>query len=112
MAALRTVAGELRAFPHNSQPNYSLCHGVCGNAELLMAAARVLDEPDWLRMVESAALLGIDRHGDGSSPWPSGGAGAQETPSLMWGLAGTGYFYLRLAEPPAIPSVLLPRHVI
>ena len=108
VAAVRTVADDLGAFPDNSQPNYSLCHGVCGNAELLMAAARVLDEPDWLRVAESAARQGIDRHGDGDSPWPSGGAGAQETPSLMWGLAGTGYFYLRLAEPETTPSVLLP----
>jgi hypothetical protein len=31
-----------------------------------------------------------------------------ETPDPMWGLAGVGYFHLRLAEPRRIPTVLLP----
>jgi hypothetical protein len=43
---------------------------------------------------------------DNRAPWPCGTSG--DTPNLMLGLAGIGYFYLRLAIP-AIPSILLLR---
>ena len=33
--------------------------------------------------------------------------GGGETPNLMIGLAGIGYFYLRLYDPVAVPSVLI-----
>jgi lantibiotic modifying enzyme len=35
--------------------------------------------------------------------------GGGETASLMLGLAGIGYFYLRLHDPEGIPSVLIIR---
>ncbi|HEY2739710.1 MAG TPA: hypothetical protein VGK45_14975 [Thermoanaerobaculia bacterium] len=41
-------------------------------------------------------------------PWPCGTFGSAEVPGLMLGLAGIGYFYLRLADPDRIPSVLIP----
>ena len=49
---------------------------------------------------------GIERYAKRGHPWPCGMNG--ETPNLMLGLAGIGYFYLRLAIP-AIPSILLLR---
>lgn len=42
-------------------------------------------------------------------PWPCGLAQAGETPNLLLGLAGIGYFYLRLYDSAAVPSVLLVR---
>jgi lantibiotic biosynthesis protein len=107
-AAAATVADDLRAFPHNAQPNYSLCHGVCGNADLLLETARTLGDPAIAGPVEAVALQGIERYGDGAEAWPSGAANGAETASLMWGLAGTGYFYLRMASFDDTPSVLLP----
>jgi len=62
--------------------------------------------PDGPRVAADIARFGIERYGDGARPWPCGAAGP--TPALMVGLAGTGYFYLRLANP-ALPSVLLLR---
>ena len=46
------------------------------------------------------------RLGDGS--WPTGLAGGGDTPGLLLGTAGIGWFYLRLADPEETPSVLLP----
>ena len=36
-----------------------------------------------------------------------GGLGGGETPGLMLGLAGIGYFYLRLFDPDGVPPVLI-----
>lgn len=86
--------------------NFSLCHGLAGNGEVLHLGAQGLgaDFPDGARLAADVAATGIERYGDGRRPWPCGAAGP--TPALMIGLAGTGLFYLRLADP-ARPSVLL-----
>ena len=41
------------------------------------------------------------------NPWPCGVMSGGETPNLMLGTAGIGYFYLRLYDAAAVPSVLL-----
>jgi lantibiotic modifying enzyme len=88
--------------------NYCLCHGEAGNADVLLYATQVLYEPECVRAVERIAGDGIERFERRSVPWPCGVPGAHETPELMTGLAGIGYFYLRLADPTATPSILLP----
>ena len=45
--------------------------------------------------------------GSNRNPWPYGVTSGGETPNLMLGTAGIGYFYLRLYDAAAIPSVLL-----
>jgi lantibiotic modifying enzyme len=88
--------------------NFSLCHGLAGNAEILAEGAGVLGGR-WARGAElaaEAAAAGAERHG-ASGFWPCGG-GESETPGLMLGLAGIGYFYLRMSGAPA-PSVLRPQ---
>ena len=107
-AALRTVTRDLRAFPDNLQPNYSLCHGVCGNAELLLSAGAILGDAEAVRLAAQIGREGVARHIRHPAPWPSGAAGGRETPGLMWGVAGTAYFYLRLHNPAETPSLLLP----
>jgi lantibiotic biosynthesis protein len=101
--ALETTAAALRQ--ELAVGNYSLCHGLAGNAEVVAEGASLLaDGPD---LVGEVAGAGIDRHLDGDAPWPLG-VHAGHTDSLMVGLAGTSYFYLRLHDPRR-PSVLLPR---
>jgi lantibiotic biosynthesis protein len=58
--------------------------------------------------------MGIERYERTGLMWPSGindpsgtTPGQQETPGLMLGLAGTGYFYLRLANPMTMKSILV-----
>jgi lantibiotic modifying enzyme len=87
--------------------NFSLCHGVAGNAEILADGARVLGGR-WRKSAGAAAEVaaaGVDRYG-AEGPWPCG-AGSLEAPGLMLGIAGIGYFYLR-AGGARVPSVLRP----
>lgn len=91
-----------------SGSNFCLCHGEAGNADILLYAHQVLYDPECLRAAENVAARGVDRFERRSAPWPCGVPGALETPELMTGLAGIGHFYLRLADPAATPSILLP----
>jgi lantibiotic biosynthesis protein len=95
-AALATVERHSR-----SLANFSLCHGRAGNADVLIHASE-------LRSAEAIAQEGMERFERRGIHWPCGLPGAGETPGLMLGLAGIGYFYLRLADPQRVPSVLLP----
>jgi hypothetical protein len=86
--------------------NYSLCHGLCGNADAAVTVAELLgSEPGAARslalQVAATGAAGYLRTG---VEWPCGSVGT--TPGLMLGLAGIGYFYLRLHEP-RLPSPLL-----
>jgi class II lanthipeptide synthase len=89
--------------------NYSMCHGLAGNAEILLEGARAFpaSAPRMRKLALEIADEGIEKHGKNGHKWPSG-LPAGDTPSLMVGLAGTGYFYLRLSGRKA-PSVLLMR---
>ncbi len=85
--------------------NHTLCHGDLGNLEPLIEAARILDDPQWAAHVSRIAAMildSIDRDG-----WLCAIPLAVETPGLMTGLAGIGFGLLRLADPVAIPSVLM-----
>jgi type 2 lantibiotic biosynthesis protein LanM len=85
--------------------NHSLCHGALGNAELLLAAARVLGRPadhEALDRATARIVASIEANGPVSGV-PLG----VETPGLMTGLSGIGYQLLRLAAPDEVPSVLL-----
>lgn len=86
--------------------NYSLCHGLAGNAETLLLGAVVLGRPELRAEAEALGRDGWERYGAAGRPWPCG-APVEWDPGLMLGESGTGYFYLRLADP-RTPSVLLP----
>ena len=87
---------------------FALCHGAAGNAELFIEAGEVLGDPGYTAIAEAIGRQGIERYHEPRRPWPSGLTAGGDTPGLMLGLAGIGYFYLRLAIP-AIPSILLLR---
>jgi lantibiotic modifying enzyme len=103
--ALRTTT-EWLAAALPSQLNYSLCHGLAGNAEIVGEGALLLgnEAVHWLAEV---ACAGINRYHERDAQWPSGAHGGP-TPALFLGDAGIGRFYLRLAHPD-LPSLLLVR---
>lgn len=101
LAALHNTAASLK-----EGVNYSLCHGLAGNCELLLVASEQLDEPEWRHLAEQCALRGIERYEDTARSWPCGTWGGVSDPSLLIGEAGIGLFLLRLACP-QVPSVLL-----
>jgi len=53
------------------------------------------------------AQRGVEMYERKGLLWSCGVNGGAETPNLMLGTAGIGYFYLRVAEPERTPSVLL-----
>jgi type 2 lantibiotic biosynthesis protein LanM len=105
-AALAATAKALEAPGQAAVANYSLCHGQAGNAEALIYASQVLD-PSYMRAAEATAERGLQFYHTPRAAWPCGVPGAGETPSLLLGLAGIGYFYLRMFDPEAFPSVLM-----
>ncbi len=105
--ALATTAANLRPTGAGIG-NYSLCHGDFGNADLLIEASDRLERPALRQKAEDAGNLALDQIEDVRMPWPCGVPNAGETPNLMLGLAGIGYFLLRLYDSRAVPTVLLP----
>jgi lantibiotic modifying enzyme len=84
--------------------NFSLCHGLAGNAEILVEGDRILKNRRNRALAEEVARFGIDNYAGPDQGWPCG-TRTGDTPGLMLGLAGIGYFYLRLYAP-RIPSLL------
>lgn len=106
-AAIQTTAAALSMPWTPGMGNYSLCHGACGNAELLLMAAQQLDRPELRKIAEKVGWEGYQNYGQPEMPWPCGVAGAGETPNLMMGVAGIGHYYLRLHDAVKVPSVLI-----
>ncbi len=106
-AALRTTSKAIHAFIAGGEGNYSLCHGSCGNAELLISAGDLLADAESLNLVHQIADDALQKYHLGGNPWPCGVLNGGETPNLMLGLAGIGYFYLRLYDREHVPSVLM-----
>jgi len=104
VTALETTRDTVQAGLHTG--NYSLCHGLAGNAEILIEGEPLLDGESG-SLARTIALAGIQTYGRPGRVWPGGVPGGH-TASLFLGLAGTAYFYLRLNNP-AVPSVLLMR---
>jgi lantibiotic biosynthesis protein len=96
--AIRTTTATLTPESAQRLGNFSLCHGDGGNADLLIIAADLLDRPELRSQAEAVGIRGIEQFEDHGLPWPCGVLGAGETPNLMLGLAGIGYFFLRLYD--------------
>jgi lantibiotic biosynthesis protein len=106
-AALRTTISSLSQSNYGGWDNYSLCHGLSGNADVLVYANQILNDQTYKTMAEQVGHRGIELYYKNNLPWPCGIMGGGETPNLMLGLAGIGYFYLRLHDSIITPSVLI-----
>lgn len=107
----RSIIQETRI---NSKANFSLCHGLAGNADILLYASQLLENPEYVQIARNVANFGISQYDATGVIFPSGvndpsglTIGQQENPGLMLGMSGTGMFYLRLADI-MIPSALVP----
>lgn len=105
-AAVSTTANSLSVMQVG---NYSMCHGVFGNAELLLYAAELFQQPALKEKVFAAADECIKEYINKRIPIPNGLQSGHETPDFMLGSSGIGYFFLRLADPEGVPSMLLLR---
>ncbi|HEX9754888.1 MAG TPA: lanthionine synthetase LanC family protein [Gemmatimonadales bacterium] len=104
-AAVRTAKRTLQDRDEAEGMGFSLCHGRAGIADFLLLAGSRLGDPEAYAVALETAAAGALRYGDHPALWPCGFLRGS-TPALMVGLAGIGYFYLRIADP-AVPSVLL-----
>jgi hypothetical protein len=107
LVALDTTRRHVESMLGSGMPvDFCLCHGLCGNAEVLYQGYIALKQefPAGKSVAFRVAAAGIERYVDGGSPWPCG-PGGSSTPALMIGLAGIGQFYLRLYDA-TLPSVL------
>ena len=95
--ALRTTEATLRESLAVGGEDFSLCHGIAGEAEVLLAAARSEGS------AVSAADAGLRSYRE-RALWPHGSA-PSESPGLMLGRAGIGWFYLRMYDR-RVPSPL------
>jgi lantibiotic biosynthesis protein len=108
-AAIRTSTRALDHAANAPQADFTLCHGRAGIAELLVYAGEALDDDASRAKAQAVGRQGLESFLAKSLPWPCGVPGGGETPNLMLGLAGIGYFYLRLYDPEKVTSVLLVR---
>ncbi|QIL74998.1 lanthionine synthetase LanC family protein [Hymenobacter sp. HDW8] len=92
----------------DQQQNFSLCHGLSGNADVLLEAADVLALAQYQQQTAAIGREGQERYRT-TELWATGLYNAYQLPDFMLGLAGIGYFYLRLTNPHVYPSVLLLR---
>jgi lantibiotic modifying enzyme len=105
MVALQTTRESTERALDAQTMNFSLCHGLAGNGEILLLGERSLGKgfADAARLSTEIALAAADRL-TAASPSRSLDVGGPAA-GLMVGLAGLGYFYLRL-ENPDVPSML------
>jgi lantibiotic modifying enzyme len=106
--ALQTTARFIEQALTSNLASFCLCHGLGGNADVLIYADQVLNAGNYRQLAEQVGCHGIDHHHANQSPWPCGVMGGGETPGLFLGLAGIGYFYLRLHQPDAVPAITIP----
>lgn len=102
--ALRTTESILT---YTKGANFSLCHGLGGNADLFIFAALALDDPTRMALPEQVGEQGMEQIEQQDLRWPCGVTEGDETPNLMLGTAGIGHFYLRLYDPRKVPTILL-----
>ncbi len=85
-----------------------LCCGICGRVEFLLTAARRLDRPELANVATRTVSEMLSRAEErGMFVFDSVLPRWVARPQLFHGTAGIGYCLLRLAQPDALPSLLL-----
>ena len=104
--ALATTIDAIEKDLAASRTDASLCHGLAGLGEVCLIASGSLYDPRYRDVADRVANALIDRHAT-SGDWPSGAPSGGPNPSFMLGLAGIGYWFLRLHDAEKVPSPLL-----
>tara|TARA_B100000497_G_C7687559_1_gene417040 strand:- start:754 stop:1995 length:1242 start_codon:yes stop_codon:yes gene_type:complete len=91
--------------------NFSLCHGVCGNAEILRQADEIMNTKSFERTIKDVADFGVYHFDAVGLDWPGGVLTPNtmkplSTLSLMMGSTGIGLFYLKAANPSEVKIIL------
>jgi lantibiotic modifying enzyme len=106
-ATRRRVIETGRADP--GQPiDVTLCHGLGGAAELMLLAYEVTGRDEHLNAARKVGRLILRLRDQQGGHWSVGLPGGRDVPGLFLGRAGIGTTLLRLDDPSAIPSPMLP----
>jgi len=101
--ALNTTRLDVESQLRDGPGNFCLCHGLAGNADVLLAASMNGIGEFEKNLPQEVGQFGIKQYSANNS-WPIGvGNGLNQ--SLMLGMAGIGYYYLRLYDS-STPSLL------
>jgi hypothetical protein len=95
----------------NMSPLAILCHGRGGNAELFIYAYQAFRDKKHLSLAEKIAFNILEfhkKHGYYLTGYTAKSDKPREDRSLFMGIAGVGYFLLRLTAPDQVPSILAP----
>jgi lantibiotic modifying enzyme len=107
IAGLKSTLISTKEILNTSINDFTLCHGLAGITDVLYHGLYELGD-EWTDDTEVPFLVaetGKDLYSKNNLPWPCGSLGV-DFPGLLRGLAGIGYFYLRLYDP-KIQSVLM-----
>ncbi len=107
-AARAFVTSAARALRSGGCGDVTLCHGLGGAIELMLLAYEITGEADHLRAARRAGELVLATRAANQGRWTLGLRRAELVPGLFTGLAGIGVTMLRLHDPAAIASPLLP----
>jgi len=109
-----TYRSIVRSLNAPATSNFSLCHGLAGNADILLTGGMMLNNQSYIETAQQVGNLGAELYEKTGTDWPSGvndpsglTTGMEPTPGLMLGSSGTGYFYLRLAFPNQVENILM-----
>lgn len=107
--ALSTTAQVVRRAASAGPADYSLCHGVLGQVDVLLEGWPHAPggRGEAARLIKDVARCAA-AYARGLQPWPCGSPTGEETPGLMLGLAGIGYQHLRMIRAGVVGSLLLP----
>jgi len=84
----------------------SMACGATGRIEVLTLAAAALGRTEFGDLAPGFAENAINAFMAPKLPWPCAAPQDHEPPDLMFGLAGIGYFYLRLHSPATVPQLV------
>lgn len=107
-AARNLVVGAGNALRRGTLSDCTSCHGLAGAAELMLTAARSLDDTGHANAARRVARLMVEQRAASEDGWPCGLPGAGEVPALMTGTAGIALTLLRAAGAVDLPTPLLP----
>jgi lantibiotic biosynthesis protein len=91
----------------NSENGLSLCHGLLGNAELLIYGSKLLNDRTLKDTVVQLSLYVINELYDKNKPLINGLGNDYLIPDFMTGLSGMGYHFLRMYDEKNTISPLL-----
>lgn len=104
--ALKAVNVTRKYLSEDMLHDFSLCHGLFGNASLLLKASSVLKDEIFEKETRELVDKCLEQFIDRNIPVPNGYHSSKESPCFMQGNSGIGYFFLQLYDPLLFPSLL------